>query len=77
MFQVELLHGLVYQTLEYISEKNRKYAVCPGPVCPSASCVDTSLIPLRHNKQTAESQQRDADGASAEQDDGLVRHAVM
>lgn len=26
LFQVELLHRLVYQTLEYISEKNRKYA---------------------------------------------------
>ena len=24
LFQVELLHRLVYQTLEYISEKNRK-----------------------------------------------------
>lgn len=24
LLQVELLHGLVYQTLEYISERNRK-----------------------------------------------------
>ncbi|CAF95061.1 unnamed protein product, partial [Tetraodon nigroviridis] len=52
--KVELLHGLVYQTLEYISEKNR-----------------------RHNKQTAEAQQRVADGASTDRDDDLVRKALL
>lgn len=46
-------------------------------VCPSASHVDKSLNPHRHNKQTAKSQQRDADGANTEHDDDFVRNAVM
>lgn len=43
--------------------------------CPSASHVDASLIPHRHNRQTATSQQRDADGATTERDHDLVRNA--
>ncbi|XP_029681372.1 condensin-2 complex subunit H2 isoform X2 [Takifugu rubripes] len=48
--KVELLHSLVYQTLEYISEKNRK-----------------------RNKQTAEAQQGDTDGAHSDHDEHFTQ----
>nr|XP_046234511.1 condensin-2 complex subunit H2 isoform X2 [Scatophagus argus]XP_046234512.1 condensin-2 complex subunit H2 isoform X2 [Scatophagus argus]XP_046234513.1 condensin-2 complex subunit H2 isoform X2 [Scatophagus argus] len=47
--KVELLHSLVYQTLEYINDKNKK-----------------------RNKQTAASQEGDADGCGHEADDVAV-----
>lgn len=76
LFQVELLHSLVYQTLDYISDKNRKYAASQSALYPAASPAETSLIPHRRNKQTAESQQGDTDGAHSDHDDH-VRNAVI
>lgn len=45
LFQVELLHGLVYQTLEYISEKNRRFTASPTSRRSLSFTTDASLIP--------------------------------
>uniref|UniRef100_H3CKS1 Condensin-2 complex subunit H2 n=1 Tax=Tetraodon nigroviridis TaxID=99883 RepID=H3CKS1_TETNG len=43
--KVELLHGLVYQTLEYISEKNRRFTASPTSRRSLSFTTDASLIP--------------------------------
>lgn len=70
LFQVELLHSLVYQTLEYISDRNKKWVFCSASRVTAGGLWSCALCCVcRRSKEAA--------AAAAQEDDAGTTQSRM